>query len=81
MRAGEARSYHSVSPCEKVNGGKDSVDEESDEEDLKLEVGEACEKVKVEKEGAVVKKLLDPKLASQAQVDLHWSMSYVEYRN
>ena len=51
MRAGEATSNQSVSPCEKVDGRKDSVDEvveeESDEEDLGMEMGEACERVRV----------------------------------
>ena len=67
MRAGAISSTHSVSPCEKVDARKvdgdrvveDSVDkgveEDSDEEDLGMDMGEACEKVRVEKEGAVVK--------------------------
>ena len=69
MRAGETHSYHSVSPCEKVNGEKDSVDEESAEEDLRMEVGETCGRVRLEEEGAVIKKLIDPKLPSQEAVD------------
>ena len=82
MKAGENCSDHySVSSFEKVTGGKETEVEESDEEDLKMEVGEACERVKVEKEGAVVKKLLDPKLPSQEAVDTHWLMGHVEYRN
>ena len=93
MRAGGDLSTNSVSPCEKVDprevvgdklveesGGKE-MEEESDEEDLGVETGEACEKVRVEKEGAVVKKLLDPKLPTQAVVDDHWVRGHVEYRN
>ena len=37
--------------------------------------------MKVEKEGAVVKKLVDPKFPSQAAVDMHWLMGHVEYCN
>ena len=82
MRAGEVHPYYSVSPFEKVTTeGKEPGDEESDEEDLRMEVGEACEKVKVEKEGAVVKRLLDPKLPTQEAVDTHWLKGHVEYRN
>ena len=55
MRAGEA-STNSVSPCEKVDERKDLVDEgveeESDEEDLGMEMGEACERVRVGSEVA-----------------------------
>ena len=46
-----------------------------------MDMGEACEKVRVEKEGAVVKKLLDPKLPTQEVVDDHWVRGHVEYRN
>ena len=49
MRAGGERPYYSVSPFEKVDSeGWVEEDEESDEEDLRMEVGEACEKVRVE---------------------------------
>ena len=87
------RPTNSVSPCEKVgdtNGDGDNavedprggnMNEDSDEEDLGMDMGEACEKVRVEKEGAVVKKLLDPKLPTQAVVDDHWVRGHVEYRN
>ena len=93
MRAGAIPSTHSVSPCEKVDVGKvvgdkmvedlvdKRVEEDSDEEDLGMDMGEACERVRVEKEGAVVKKLLDPKLPSQAAVDMHLLMGHVKYRN
>ena len=78
-------STNPVSPCEKVDNQGDTVDEsveeEDEEEDLRMEVGETCEKVKVEEEGAVVKKLLDPKLPTQGAVDEHWLRGHVEYRN
>ena len=35
----------------------------------------------MEKEGAVVKKLVDPKLLSQEAADMHWLMGHGEYRN
>ena len=79
MRAVEICSNHySVSPFEKVTGGEGLEDEESEGEDLKMEVGEACERVKGEREGAVVKKLLDPKLPTQEAIDTHWLMGHVE---
>ena len=48
---------------------------------MKEEVGEVCERVRVEKEDAVVKKLLDPKLPTREAVNTHWLMGHVEYRN
>ena len=48
---------------------------------MKEEIGEVCERVRVEKEGAVVKTLLDPKLPTREAVDTHWLMGHVEYRN
>ena len=56
-------------------------DGDSDGEDLRLETGEVCERVKLEEEGAVVKKLADPRLPSQDAVDKHWIRGHVEYRN
>ena len=65
-------------------GGKEVAgveDEDSEDEDLGMDMGEDCGKVRVEKEGAVVKKLLDPKLPTQAVVEDHWLRGHVEYRN
>ena len=44
-------------------------------------MGETCGKVRVEKEGAGVRKLLDPKLPTREAVETHWLMGHVEYRN
>ena len=72
---------NSVRPFDIAAEDVDSEAGDGEEEDLGVEAGEACERVKVEKEGAVVKKLVDPKLPSQAAVDMHWLMGHVEYRN
>ena len=62
--------------------GDDGVAEfESDEEDLRMETGEVCERIRLEEDGAVIKKLVDPNLPSQEMVDRHWLKGHVEYRN
>ena len=77
---GEQHDY-SVSPFELENGGGGMEEDEEDEEDVGVEVGEACAKVRVESEGATIKKLIDPKLPSKEDVDRHWIKGHVEYRN
>ena len=84
---------YSVSPFEVDNingeGGSNGdvalkigeEDGDSDGEDLRLESGEPCERIRVEEEGAVIKKLIDPKLPTQEAVDRHWIRGHVEYRN
>ena len=54
---------------------------DSEGEDLKMETGEVCERIRLEEDGAVIKKLVDPKLPSQEMVDHHWLKGHVEYRN
>ena len=71
MRAGDGRDTHSVSPVDIAVGDVGAEAGDSEEEDLGVEVGESCERVRGEKEGAVVKKLGDPKLPSQEAVDMH----------
>ena len=60
------------------DGGEDG---DSQGEDLRLEAGEPCERIRLEEEGAVIKKLIDPKLPTQEAVDRHWIRGHVEYRN
>ena len=55
--------------------------EDSEDEDLKLETGEACGRIRLREDGAVIKRLVDPKLPSQEMVDDHWLRGHVEYRN
>ena len=38
-------------------------------------------KTKLEDEGGVVKKLLDPKLPIEEEVEKHWVMGHIPYRN
>ena len=80
---------YSVSPFEvdNVNGEGGSngdvalkigeEDGDSEGEDLRLESGEPCERIRLEEEGAVIKKLIDPKLPSQEAVDRHWIRGHV----
>ena len=61
MKAGEKDLEYSVSPFEtdiKTGDGEDNgVEEiESDGEDLKMETGEVCERIKLEEDGAVINK-------------------------
>ena len=80
ISAGLQRKIDKVFEVEKENGdnhGDGDVDGNSEGEDLKMEVGETCGRVKLEEEGAVIKKLIDPKLPSQEAVDRHWLMGHV----
>ena len=43
--------------------------------------GEVCEKVELEKEEVVIKRLRDPKLPSQKDVDVHWLMGHLPFRD
>ena len=93
MKAGDEDLNYSVRPIEvdnidgdgELNGDValkiEGEDGDSEGEDLRLETGEACERVKLDEEGAVIKKLVDPKLPSQEAVDRHWIRGHVEYRN
>ena len=86
MKAGEGDINYSVSPFEvededgdkEINGDKDG---DSEGEDLRMEAGETCGRVRLEEEGAVIKKLIDPKLPTQEAVDRRWIRGHVEYRN
>ena len=86
MRAGDKGVNNSVSPLETevANGGGDDdgvVEFDSEGEDLKMETGEVCERIRLKEDGAILKKLIDPKLPSQEMVDDHWLRGHVEYRN
>ena len=50
--------------------------------DVDVEVeGEKAERLSLEAEGDVIRKLIDPKLPSQDEVNRHNLMGHVEYRN
>ena len=58
------------------------VDSDADDEGLDgMMRGEACERVTMEKDDAVVKKMMDPKLPSQDEVDKHYVMGHLPYRS
>ena len=44
-------------------------------------MGQAGERIELEEEDEVVKKLVDPKLPSAEQVEMHYLMGHTEYRN
>ena len=44
-------------------------------------VEESAEKLSLEKEDENLRKLVDPKLPSQAEVDRHYLMGHLPYRN
>ena len=93
MKAGGGDTTYSVRPIEadNINGEGELRGEveanigdnggDSEDEDLRLETGEACERIRLREDGAVVKKLVDPKLPSQEMLDDHWLRGHVEYRN
>ena len=78
MRAGPKQNM-SVRPKE-IEALSDSEDENGVEfpEEVRAEVGE---NICLEKEGEAVKKLFDPKLPSEEEVEKHWVMGHVPCRN
>ena len=60
---------------------EEAIEEESEEEIPEEFDGEVAERVGLEKEGQFVRKLIDPKLPTQAEVDMHRLTGHVEYRN
>ena len=73
----------SISPMETsgVDGGI-LVDSDADDEGLEGEpVGEDPGRIALEEEGAVVKRIVDPKLPSQKEVEDHCQRGHLPYRN
>ena len=56
---------------------------EADDEDVIKDFGggEDCERLSLEKEDAVVRRILDPKLPSEDEVNKHYVMGHIPYRN
>ena len=70
----------SVRPLSKID--VDNVSDGDEEGDLEVEgAGEGCERLALEKEGGEIRRLLDPLLPSQNEVDEHWVRGHVPYRN
>ena len=56
--------------------------EDTDEEDFPEEMsGDIAERIGLEKEGKFIRKLIDPKLPTQEEVNMHNLMGHVEYRS
>ena len=65
-----------------VEFGVNDVDSDADDEGSANEASNGvCEKIALEKEDDVIKKLIDPILPSQEEVDRHYIAGHVLYRN
>ena len=84
MKAGqfdEDRPHEvSVRPLsqEEVTGADSDAD---DEGIIGFGVGEEADRIALEKDDAPVRRLLDPKLPAQDEVDRHWLSGHIPYRN
>jgi hypothetical protein len=66
--------------CEEF--GVDGVDSDDEGDDLAMETADGvCERIVLEKEDAVIKKLIDPMLPSEEEVNRHYLAGHVLYRN
>ena len=66
----------SVSPLEVFH-----LDRDSDGDDEREIVGETCERLSLETEGGDVRKLIDPSLPSQKEIEEHNIRAHIPYRN
>jgi hypothetical protein len=58
------------------------VDSDADEEGIPNEMGSGpCERIAQEKDDVVVKRVLDPQLPSQKEVDMHYVMGHLPFRS
>ena len=75
MKAGSASKLQSVRPNHELDiQGIDDDDEVDDS-------GMDGERISLEEEGEVVKKFKDPKLPTQEEVDKHYVMGHIPYRD
>ena len=79
MKAGGI-DLKSVRPLNEID--VDNVSDADNEETMEVEeAGEECERLALEKEGDVIKRLIDPLLPSKKDVEEHWIRGHVPYRN
>ena len=72
----------SISPLEiESKLGSDIVVESADDEGEVEEAGDQVERLALGKEGAVVRKFVDPKLPSEKEVEEHYARGHFPYRN
>ena len=72
----------SISLLEVKNLGDEIVvDSDADEEGEVEEAGDQVERLALEKEGAGVRRLVDPKLPSEKEVEEHYVRGHFPYRN
>ena len=84
MKAGPRQLLQpkSISPLE-IEKPEDEIVAESDADDEGgvVEAGDQVERLALGKEGAVVRKLVDPKLPSEKEVEEHYVRGHFPYRN
>jgi hypothetical protein len=83
LKAGQDDHHMSVSPLGYADKDVMANEEESDgdEEGIQNEASDGiCERISLEKEDDVIKRVLDPKLPSQDEVDRHFVMGHLPYR-
>ena len=72
----------SISPLGvKILGDEIVGDSDADDEEEVIEAGDQVERLALGKEGAVVRKLIDPKLPTQEEVEEHYLRGHFPYRN
>ena len=84
MKAGlrQVAQPKSISPLEvEIEGSAMLRDSDADDEGEVIENGDPVERLALEKEGAVVRKLVDPKLPSKEEVEDHYVRGHFPYRN
>ena len=82
MKAGlrKVDQPESISPLEvETERSGNSCESDADDEAEVVEDGETVERLALEKEGAVVKKLVDPKLPSRGGVEDHYVRGHFPY--
>ena len=84
MKAGPRQVLQpkSISPLE-VDEQRDEIVVESDADDEGgvVEAGDQVERLALGKDGAIVRKLVDPKLPSEKEVEEHYVRGHFPYRN
>ena len=69
-----------VSPRHQVSRSLQEIGDD-DVEDRQGLPGESCERVCADQEENVVRKLVDPKLPKQDEVNMHYSRGHIPFRN
>ena len=72
----------SISPLEiETKSEEIVVESDADDEGGVMEAGDQVERLALEKDGAIIRKLIDPKLPSEKEVEEHYVRGHFPYRN